>query len=146
LSSIGHHRIAAMISSMKPLRSIKSALGSVRVLVALANDALLFFQSTLRSRTSLVAENLFLRKQLAFYQEHQIKPRRLADAARFSLIFWSRFFEWKPALLVVKPTTLIGWHRKAFRLFWKWKSRAGRPRIPSDLRQLIGQLVRDNPT
>jgi len=83
---------------------------------------------------------------LAFYQEHQIKPRRLTDAARFSLVFWSRFFEWKSALLIVKPATLIGWHRQAFRLFWKWKSRPGRPRIPSDLRQLIGELVRDNPT
>jgi hypothetical protein len=119
---------------------------SIRVACGLANDALAFLGSTFRSRTSLMAENLFLRKQLAFYQEHQIKPRRLTNAARLSLVFWSRFLDWKAALLVVKPATLIGWHRQAFRLFWKWKSRPGRPRIPSNLRQLIAQMVRDNPT
>src|SRR5215469_10132780 len=81
---------------MTILRSIEPVLGIVG---DLANDGLLFLRSTFRSRTSLIAENLFLRKQLAFYQEHQIKPRRLTDTARLSLIFWSRFFEWKSALL-----------------------------------------------
>lgn len=118
----------------------------LRILGSLANDALAFLWSMFRSRSAPMAENLFLRKQLAFYQEHQIKPRRLTDAARLSLVFWSRFFEWKSALLIVKPATLIGWHRKAFRLFWKWKSRSGRPRIPKHLRQLIVQMVRENPT
>ena len=92
------------------------------------------------------AEILFLRKQLAFYQEHQIRPRRLTDAARFSLAFWSRFFEWKEALVIVKPETLIGWHRKGFKLFWKWKCRVGRPRLPGNIRQLIVRMVRENPT
>ena len=80
-----------------------------------------------------MAENLFLRKQLAFYQEHQIRPRQLTAAARCSLLFWSRFFDWRNALVIVKPETLIGWQRKGFKLFWKWKSRPGRPRIPVDL-------------
>jgi hypothetical protein len=81
---------------MKLLRSIESALGSIRIFAVLANDARVFLRSMFRSQASLIAENLFLRKQLAFYQEHQIKPRRLTDAARFSLVFWSRFFcEWK---------------------------------------------------
>lgn len=128
---------------MKVLRSIHSVLG---IICGLANDALACLRSTFHSRTALMAENLFLRKQLSFYQEHQIKPRRLTDAARLSLVFWSHFFDWKPALLVVKPATLIGWHRKAYRLFWKWKSQPGRPRIPPDLRQLIVQMVRENPT
>src|SRR5215472_1127660 len=128
---------------MKVVQSIQSVLG---IVWSLANDALRFLRSIFRSRTSLIAENLFLRKQLGFYQEHQIKPRRMTDAARLSLVFWSRFCEWKSVLVVVKPATLIGWHRQAFRLFWRWKSRPGRPRIPQDLRQLIAQLVRDNPT
>jgi hypothetical protein len=54
-------------------------------------------------RAVLAAENLFLRKQLAFYQEHQIRPRRLTVAARFSLLFWSRFCDWRNALVIVKP-------------------------------------------
>jgi transposase InsO family protein len=99
-----------------------------------------------RSRNALIAENLFLRKQLAFFQEREIPPRRLTDAARLWLVIWSHFFDWRSALVVVKPATLIGWHRKAFQLFWRWKSRPGRRRIPLALRQLIAQMVRENPT
>ena len=59
----------------------------------------------------------------------------------------TRFFDWRSALTVVKPDTLIRWHRKGFRLFWKWKSRpSGRPRIPVDLRNLIGEMAMNNPT
>src|SRR5215472_14754431 len=58
---------------MKVVQSIQSVLG---IVWSLANDALRFLRSMFRSRTSLIAENLFLRKQLGFYQEHQIKPRR----------------------------------------------------------------------
>ena len=50
---------------------------------------------------------LFLRKQLAYYQEHQIRPRRLTDAARLSLVLCSRLFEWKEALVIVTPATFI---------------------------------------
>jgi hypothetical protein len=52
-------------------------------------------------------EVLFLRKQLAFYEERQVQPRRLNDSARFSLILWSRICNWKEALVIVKPETLI---------------------------------------
>jgi putative transposase len=89
---------------------------------------------------------LFLRKQLAFYEEHQISPRKLDPAARFWLVLWSRFFNWRGALMIVKPETLIGWHRKGFKLWWRWKSRLGRPRIPDHLRQLIVRMVQENPS
>lgn len=65
-------------------------------------------RSLLRSRSGLIAENLFLRKQLAFYQEHQVRPRRLTDAARISLVIWSTFCDWRSALVIVKPAPLIG--------------------------------------
>ena len=90
------------------------------------------------------AEVLFLRKQLAFFQERQVQPRRLNDSARFSLILWSRLCNWKEALVIVKPETLIGWHRKSFQLFWKGKSQAGRPRIPENIRNLIVQNKQTN--
>lgn len=48
--------------------------------------------------------------------------------------------------MIVKPETLIGWHRKGFKLFWRWKSRLGRPRIPGNIRQLIVRMVQENPT
>jgi putative transposase len=60
-----------------------------------------------------------------------MRPSRLRAAARFSLLVWSRLCAWRNALVIVKPETPIGWHRKGFKLFWKWKSRPGRPRIPS---------------
>ena len=59
----------------------------------------------------------------------------------------SRMFEWRDVLWNVKPDTLIGWHRKGFRLFWRWKSKpTGRPRLPKDLRQLIREMAADNVT
>ena len=97
------------------------------LVIAMFRDGLRFCRLTVRSRTALSSEILFLRKQLAFYEEQQVQPRRLNDAARFSLASWSSLFDWKKALLIVKPETLIGWHRKGFKLFWRWKSQAGRP-------------------
>jgi putative transposase len=99
-----------------------------------------------RSRAALTAENLFLRKQLAFYQERQVEPRRLSDAARICLVLCSRLFNWREAIIVVKPDTLIRWHRRAFCLLWRWKSRGGRPRLPKNIRQLIAEMARENPT
>lgn len=102
--------------------------------------------SLLRSRSALVAENLFLRKQLAFYRERDVEPRRLSDAARVCLQVWSQLFDWREALMVVKPETLIGWHRRGFRLFWRWKSKGGRPRLPRNIRLLIAEMAAENPT
>ena len=99
-----------------------------------------------RSESSLAAENLFLRKQLAFYQERKIKPRRTSQSARVTLIFLSRWFNWRSALTVVTPRTFIGWQRKRFQLFWRKKCQAGRPRIPPDLQYLIRRMARENPS
>ncbi len=105
-----------------------------------------FLWTALRSRTSVVAENLFLRKQLAFYQEHKRRPQPLTDAGRFTLVQWSRLFDWISALVIVKPNTLIGWHRRDFKLFWRWKSRLGRPPLRCEIRELIVRMARENPT
>lgn len=103
-------------------------------------------RTAVRSRAALSAEILFLRKQLAFYQEHEVKPRRLTDSARAALLALYRLFNWRDALVIVKPETLILWHRKGFRLFWRWKCRSGRPRLPQNIRQLIAQMALENPT
>jgi hypothetical protein len=118
----------------------------VRLAGDLTLDGFHFLGATIRSRSVVSAEVLFLRKQLALYQEHQISPRRPTDSARFSLVFWSRLFDWKDALVIVMPETLIGWHGKGFKLFWRWKCRVGRPRLPRDIRQLIVRMMRENPT
>ena len=110
-------------------------------------DMLTFFRLTLRTPPAVAAENLFLRKQLALYVEPETKPHRATNAVRFTLTQLSRFLEWRYALTVVKPDTLICWHRKGIRLFWKWKSRpAGRPRVPVEVRNLIGEMAENNPT
>jgi inosine-uridine nucleoside N-ribohydrolase len=75
-----------------------------------SGNLLRFALSLLRSRAALSAENLFLRMQLAFYQERRVQPHRLSDAARICLALWPRLFDWREALVVVKPATLIRWH------------------------------------
>ena len=94
-----------------------------RTLVA---DGMQFIGLLARSRSALAAENLFLRKQLSFYQERKIKPRRFDNVTRFILVLLSRAFAWNDVLMNVTPRTFIGWQRAGFRLFWRWKSRPGR--------------------
>jgi hypothetical protein len=74
----------------------------------------------LRPSLALAAENLFLRKQLALYQERQTKPQRTTNAIRMSLVWLSRLFDWRQALVIVPPATRIRWHRQSFGLFWRW--------------------------
>src|ERR1700737_4124837 len=100
------------------------------ILINAAYDGLQFLRQMACSHSALAAENLFLRKQLAFYQEHKIRPRRLSNAARFSLLLCARLFDWQAALAIVKPDTFLRWQREAYKRFWQWKSRAGGPRSP----------------
>ena len=100
----------------------------------------------LRSNSSLAAENLFLRKQLGFYQERNIRPRRTSPPAQVTLILPSRWFNWRSALTVVTPRTFIGWQRKRSQLFWRRKCQAGRPQIPPELQRLIRTMARENPS
>jgi len=62
------------------------------------------------------------------------------------MVTLSRMFPWRDALVNVKADTLLRWHRKGFRLFWRWKSQpTGRPRLPGDLRDLIRKMAAENP-
>jgi putative transposase len=71
---------------------------------------------------------------------------RTTATTRLVMIALARFFDWREALIVVKPATFLKWHRLGFRLFWKWKSRRrGRPRLPRNLRQLIRDIASANP-
>ena len=100
---------------------------------------------TCSSHHRLAAENLFLRKQLAFYVEWKVKPRHLNNAARIALVVLARALDWRPLLVVVRPDAFVRWHRQGFRLFWRWKSRRrGRPKIPVYLQELIAEMARAN--
>ena len=80
-------------------------------------DVLSFVRLSLRPRSALAAENVFLRRQLALYLERRVKPRRAKVAARLTLVLLSKLFAWREALTIVKPDTLICWHRQGLRLF-----------------------------
>jgi putative transposase len=106
-----------------------------------------FARLILTSRTRLAAENLFLRKQLALFQERHTKPRRADPATRVALVLLARLLDnWRSILTVVQPDTLIRWHRQGWRLVWRSRSRPGRPPIPADLQRLIVAMAQANPT
>jgi putative transposase len=109
-------------------------------------DGVRYVGLCLRSPTALAAENLFLRKQLALCLKHSITPRRATPATRLTLVWLARWFDWRRALVIVQPATLIRWHRQGFRMFWRWTSRRGRRPIPPALQALIRQMARENPT
>jgi len=115
-------------------------MGIFRIVAAL-------FRSIVVDRAELAAENLALRQQLAVLQQ-KLKRPRLRSRDR---IFWallSRIWaNWRSALLIVQPDTVVGWHRQSFKLFWRWKSqrRRGRPRIEAEIRKLIRRMSRESP-
>jgi transposase InsO family protein len=120
---------------------------AARRVLHVAYDLVRLLSALCGSSAQLAAENLFLRKQLALYLERQVKPRRADDATRIVLVALSWLVDWRRLLTVVKPDTLIRWHRKGFQLFWRRKSRRrGRPRLPTDLQQLIAEIATANRT
>src|ERR1700682_6283546 len=105
--------------------------------------------SVFKTRAALQLENLALRHQLGVLHRSVKKPK-LTPLDR---LLWAWlcgvWADWRSALIVVKPETVIAWHRKGFRLFWTWKARncqPGRPSVPKDLRDLIRLMSRANPT
>ena len=117
-----------------------------QILMWLVPELLRWLRLSVLSNGSIRAENLFLRHQLALYIERGVKPRRINYATRIGLALLSRFFNWREALVVVRPATLIRWHRAGWRLFWRMKSRSGRPPIPRELRALIRRIANENPS
>src|SRR5919109_750729 len=115
-------------------------------LLTLLGNTACFWLLCLRPSVALAAENLFLRKQLALYQERHVKPRRATNATRLALVWLGHWCDWRNALAIVTPQTFTRWHHQGFRLFWRWKSRRGRPRIPAELQGLIRQMAHDHPT
>ena len=101
-----------------------------------------------RSRVSLEAEILILRHQLNIQRRHL--PKRLAFSAMDRLIFVGLYRlvpDTVKALTIVKPNTVIRWHRTGFRSYWRWKSRhrCGRPIAPLEIRRLIREMSIANP-
>ena len=103
-------------------------------------------RSAFRSRSSLIAENLALRQQLAVLHARRRPRLRPVDRAFWVVLsrVWSR---WADVLAIVRPATVIEWHRRGYARFWAYKScRAGRRPLTGEVVALIARMSRDNPT
>jgi putative transposase len=105
--------------------------------------------SIFRSRAALQLENLALRHQIGVLQRSARKRPKLTPGDRLLWVWLSRVWrDWSSALAIVKPETVVAWHRAGFRLFWTWKARRGqpgRPVISREIRDLIRKMCRENP-
>jgi len=105
--------------------------------------------SILRSRAVVELENLALRHQIGVLQRSAAKRPKLTPGDRLFWICLSRLWrDWRSALAIVEPETVVAWHRAAFRLFWIWKVRhgqRGRPVVSREVRDLIRKMCRENP-
>ena len=112
------------------------------LVLALIAAARVFFQS----RTDIAVEVLALRQQVAVLKRKRPRPPWHPLDRLFWTVLRATWSRWKDALLVVKPETVVGWHRAGFRLYWRRKSRArgGRPRITPEIRVLIRRLAQEN--
>ena len=114
----------------------------VDTILALFSALQLFF----RSRSDTALEVLALRQQVAVLKRK--RPHPIVN--RLNRLFWTtlrRYWpRWADVLVIVKPETVIGWHRAGFRLYWCWRSRArsGRPKITAEIRELIRRLAQEN--
>jgi hypothetical protein len=117
-------------------------------MVALLSFFLMLFASPFKSKSRLEAENAVLRLQLAVLRRKVRGRVQLTNGDRLFLIY---LYRWFPSVLkaitIIRPETLVRWHRAGFRRYWRWKSRSqvGRPQIDADLRVLIQRMSRDNP-
>lgn len=102
------------------------------------------------SRRDLLLENLALRQQLAVFAARHPRPRLAAPGRLFWVILRRLWPDWKRALLVVQPETVVRWHRAGFKTYWKWisrrRTRPGRNPTPKALRELIFRMVAENST
>jgi transposase InsO family protein len=103
--------------------------------------------SLMKSRRRLQAENLVLRHQLNILRRRASGRIRLSNTDRLVLVWLYRLCPMVvDAIAIIRPETLIRWHRRGFRAFWRWKSRSmgGRPTVPTEIRELIREMSRAN--
>jgi type II secretory pathway pseudopilin PulG len=117
-------------------------------MIALLCFILAFLALPFKSRSRLEAENAALRRQLIVLRRKARGRARLTNSDR---LFFVQLYRWFPSILkalkIIRPETLIRWHRAGFRTYWGWKSRSqgGRLKIETDLRSLIQRMSGENP-
>jgi hypothetical protein len=116
--------------------------------IAVLSASFSFLFSSFRSRAAIQIEILALRHQLNVLNRSAKRPRLSAMDRWFWAWLYATWADWRTALVFVKPETVVGWHRKGFRLFWTWKSRRDRRRrstVDNETRQLVRRMSRENP-
>lgn len=116
--------------------------------MAVLSSLLLSLRDSARSRATLQLEILALRHQLHVLERSQARRRHLTRFDRLLWVLLSRTLgQWRTVLVIVKPATVLTWHRRGFRLFGTWKSRhsMGRPTVPREIRALIRTMSIANP-
>ena len=100
-----------------------------------------------RSRTDTALEVLALRQQVAVLKRKRPRPRLNCLDRLFWTALRRMWWRWRDVLVIVKPETVIGWHRTGFRLYWRWRSRrrGGRPNVTDEIQGLIRRLAEENP-
>jgi transposase InsO family protein len=104
--------------------------------------------SLFKSRAELEAENLVLRQQIIVLRRRMPKRPALTNIDRLLFVWlYRRFPSTAGAIAIVRPETIVRWHRVGFRAYWRWRSRkrVGRPKVPAELRALVGEMSRANP-
>lgn len=97
-------------------------------------------------KVALAAELLAARKELGRLRERDLKLPRPSHPLRACLALLSRLFEWRGKITLVRAQTVVVWQRMGWKLYWRWRSRRGRPPLDRFLRRLIRRMARDNPT
>ena len=107
-----------------------------------------WFVAFFRSRNDLGLELVALRHQLAVLKRKNPRPRLRPWDRLFWLTLRRLWPKWSSVLLIVKPETVVGWHRAGFRCYWRFLShhRPGRPKITQQLQKLIQSMAVENPT
>ncbi len=98
-------------------------------------------------RSEIVLENIALRQQISVLSRRSKRPR-LRCRDRVFWVWLSRLWaRWRDSLVIVQPDTVVRWHRRGWRLYWRWKSRGktGRPQIEREIRELVRRMARENP-
>ena len=117
-------------------------------MIALLCFVLAVLVSPFKSKSRLEAENAALRHQVVVLRRMVHRRVRLTNSDR---LFFIQLYRWFPSVLkvitVIRPETLVRWHRAGFRRYWRWKSRprGGRPRIEAELRGVIRRMSMENP-
>ena len=103
-------------------------------------------RASLVSRGALALENLALRQQLTTYARTQKRPRLKPEERAFWVALSRVWRDWRSPLAFVKPATVIDWHRRGFRRYWRWRScKPGRPRIPAEHIAFIRRISTEQP-